>query len=134
MPSTISNFWFVKNGQPSFMDSQISCLFKSTDVIVYHTCKTKLLDDCFSFIYFKKKNCNFKIVDARNGYDSMVYIADVTGFGIIVFDYANKKSWRAESQSNHLRPNQQYSNFTIAGESFNLMDGVFGMAVSPKTC
>lgn len=76
----------------------------------------------------------FKIVDARNGYDTMVYIPDVTGFGIIVFDYKNNRSWRAESQSTHLRPIQQYSNFYIAGETFNLMDGVFGMAISPKTC
>lgn len=73
------------------------------------------------------------VVDVRNGYDSMVYIADVTGFGIIVFDYKNNYSWRAESQSTHLRPLQQYSNFVIGGESFNLMDGVFGLALSPKT-
>jgi len=73
------------------------------------------------------------VVDYRNGYDSMVYIADVTGFGIIVFDYKNNKSWRAQSQSTHLMPLQQYSNFAIGGETFNLMDGVFGLALSPKT-
>lgn len=64
----------------------------------------------------------------------MVYIADVTGFGIIVYDYRTNRSWRTESQSDHLRPNTQYSNFVIAGEGFNLPDGVFGMAVSPKNC
>lgn len=64
----------------------------------------------------------------------MVYIADVTGFGIIVFDYKNNRSWRVESQANHLRPISQYSNFLIAGESFNLMDGAFGLAISPKAC
>lgn len=64
----------------------------------------------------------------------MVYIADVTGFGIIVYDHRNKKSWRVESQSTHLRAISQYSNFLIAGESFNLMDGNFGMAISPKRC
>lgn len=64
----------------------------------------------------------------------MAYIADVTGFGIIVFDYKNNKSWRAESQSTHLSPIQKYSKFYIDRESFDLMDGVFGMAVSPKNC
>ncbi len=77
-----------------------------------------------------------KVVDVRNCNDlsTMVYIADVTGFGLIVFDYKNNRSWRAESQYNHLQPINQYSNFTIAGETFNLMDGVFGLALSPKTC
>lgn len=64
----------------------------------------------------------------------MVYIADVTGFGIIVYDYKANRSWRAESQSNNLRPIIPYGNFTIAGEKFELADGVFGLAVSPKTC
>lgn len=64
----------------------------------------------------------------------MVYMADVTGFGILVFNYKTRRYWRAESQSNHLRPNLQYSNFFIGGESFNLQDGVFGLSVSPKSC
>jgi len=71
------------------------------------------------------------IVDVRNTcLDTMVYIADVTGYGIIVFDYRNNRSWRAESALHY--PSKAYSNFTIAGESFNLEDGVFGLSVSPK--
>lgn len=64
----------------------------------------------------------------------MVYIADVTGFGIIVYDFKANRSWRVESQSDHLKAIPQNSRFTIAGESFDLMDGLFGMAVSPRSC
>lgn len=70
----------------------------------------------------------------------MVYIADVNGFGLVMYDFKNNRSWRAETAPNqpnqpyYLRPNPQWSNFVIAGESFSLEDGVFGMALSPKTC
>lgn len=74
-----------------------------------------------------------KIVDIRNTCtDTMVYIADVTGTGIIVYDFRNNRSWRAESPQLNAIP--AYSNFTIAGETFNLQDGVFGMSVSPRNC
>lgn len=73
-------------------------------------------------------------MDARDRTNSMVYIADVTGFGIIVFDYYRKTSWRVESQSTHLQSIPRYSQFTIVGEKFNLTDGVFGMAISPPNC
>lgn len=75
------------------------------------------------------------VVDVRNCNDknTMVYIADVTGFGVIVFDYKNNRSWRTESQYDHLRAIDKNSYFSIAGEGFTLMDGVFGLALSPKT-
>lgn len=67
---------------------------------------------------------------------TMLYIADVTG-SIIVFDYnlsitsSVKPTWVA--QNKYMYPVPNYSDFIIAGETFNFMDGVLGMAVSPKT-
>lgn len=62
--------------------------------------------------------------------NTMVYIADVTGFGIVVYDFQQNRSWRL--QNKFFYPNPHFGTFTIAGESFDLMDGVFGLAVSPK--
>lgn len=67
---------------------------------------------------------------------TMLYIADVSG-SIIVFDYCLsltftvKPTWVA--QNKWMFPVPNYSDFYIAGETFNFMDGVLGMAVSPKT-
>lgn len=60
----------------------------------------------------------------------MVYIADVTGFAVLVFDYRNKRAWRVQNKLFY--PTPANGTFTIAGESFDLMDGVFGLSVSPK--
>lgn len=67
---------------------------------------------------------------------TMLYIADVTG-SIIVFDYllsrtsSTKPTWVA--QNKYMYPVPNYSDFIVAKETFNFMDGVLGMAVSPKT-
>ena len=62
--------------------------------------------------------------------NTKAYIADVTGFAIIVYDFANDKSWRVENKL--FEPVAEYGTFTIAGESFDLMDGVFGMTLQKK--
>lgn len=51
------------------------------------------------------------------------------GFGLIVMD-ENEKFHRIEDES--FQPEDENSNYTIAGESFNLPDGLFGLALSPK--
>lgn len=61
---------------------------------------------------------------------TMLYIADVTG-SIIVFDLWQGTTWVA--QNKYMFPVPSYSDFTIAGEGFSFMDGVLGMAISPKT-
>ena len=43
---------------------------------------------------------------------------------------SNNKFWRLEGMP--FRPVDQYSTFSIAGESFFQADGLFGLAVSPK--
>lgn len=60
----------------------------------------------------------------------MVYIADVTGFGILVYNNELDIAWRFENKLTY--PNPDYGTFTIAGESFDLMDGIFGLALTPK--
>ncbi|XP_052868860.1 protein yellow-like [Anopheles cruzii] len=62
--------------------------------------------------------------------DTKVYLADVTAPGMIVYDMARRKSWRITNKQMH--PNPDYGTFTIAGESFDLMDGIVAMAMSPR--
>lgn len=61
----------------------------------------------------------------------MLYIADVDGFGVMVYDYRRNTAWR--TQNKYFYPNPDNGTFTISGESFDLMDGVFGMALSRKS-
>lgn len=62
--------------------------------------------------------------------NTMVYIADVTGFGILVYDLKRNRSWRTHNKL--VYPHPYYGTFTVAGETFDLMDGVIGMALSPR--
>ncbi|XP_058811802.1 major royal jelly protein 1-like [Topomyia yanbarensis] len=61
---------------------------------------------------------------------TMAYVADVTGFGLIVYDMSRGKSWRVTNKL--MNPNPDYGTFTIADDSFDLMDGVLTMALSPR--
>lgn len=62
--------------------------------------------------------------------NTMVYIADVTGFGILVYDLKRDHSWRTHNKL--VYPHPPYGTFYVAGETFDLMDGVIGMALSPR--
>lgn len=62
--------------------------------------------------------------------NTMVYIADVTGFGIVVYDLRRGRSWRTHNKL--VYPVPTYGTFNVAGEEFDLMDGILGMALSPK--
>ena len=57
-----------------------------------------------------------------------VYIADVLGDGLVV--YNGTTFWRLDSIV--YGPQESAAFAEIAGESFNLRDGVLGMALSPK--
>lgn len=61
---------------------------------------------------------------------AFVYMADATGTSLIVYDVVNRDSWRIENR--YTFPDPDFSKHTIAGESFELMDGVFGLSVTPK--
>lgn len=73
-------------------------------------------------------------VDVRNPSpgnceNTMVYIADVTGFGLVVYDHRRKTSWRIKNKLFFSDPD--FGTHTINGESFDLMDGIMGLAVTP---
>jgi hypothetical protein len=86
---------------------------------------------------------------SNNCRNTKVYISDVTGFALIVYDYNTNKSWRIKNPlvvqsisfllSSLVRclsfkfiAETAMSRFNLAGESFDLADGLFGLAVSPK--
>lgn len=56
---------------------------------------------------------------------TMIYVPDVTGFGLVVYDYRANAAWRVENR--FMYPDPDYGNHTIAGESFELMDGIFAV-------
>ncbi|KAJ8682431.1 hypothetical protein QAD02_018223 [Eretmocerus hayati] len=60
--------------------------------------------------------------------DVTVYMADVSGHGILVWRDGKVK----RIEENIFDPEENYSNFTIAGEKFTLDDGIFGMALTPQ--
>lgn len=77
-----------------------------------------------------------KAVDVRNPppgncENTMVYIADVSGFGLVVYDHRRKTSWRIKNKL--FFPDPNFGTHTINGESFDLMDGIMGLAVTPTT-
>ena len=65
----------------------------------------------------------------RGGKDTFAYIADVTGFGLLVYDYRHSRSWRI--QNNLFYPYPPYGTFHIKGDTFDLMDGILGLALGP---
>uniref|UniRef100_A0A6B2EEC6 Putative major royal jelly protein n=1 Tax=Phlebotomus kandelakii TaxID=1109342 RepID=A0A6B2EEC6_9DIPT len=74
------------------------------------------------------------VVDVRNPLpgrcdQTMVYIADVTAFGIIVYDFKRQKSWRVQNKL--MYPHPKFGTFNIKGDTFDLMDGILGLAISP---
>lgn len=73
------------------------------------------------------------IVDVRDPQgrckDTFVYIADCQTFSIIVYDVRKRISWRASDKTMYPFPTS--GTYDIQGESFDLMDGVLGMALSP---
>ncbi|XP_060832417.1 major royal jelly protein 2-like [Bombus pascuorum] len=58
-----------------------------------------------------------------------VYIADADGYGLIVYDGSSFR--RLTSNAFNFDP--RYTNYTIDGTSFQLQDGIVGMAISPVT-
>ncbi|XP_076286101.1 uncharacterized protein LOC143211889 [Lasioglossum baleicum] len=70
------------------------------------------------------------IVDccASNGTNANVYIADVTGYAIVVYHHATGKFCRVTGGPLNYDPNAV--TFTIEDESFQLVDGPVGMALS----
>lgn len=58
-----------------------------------------------------------------------VYVADVSGFGLLIVDVLKNKSWKVTHRTFYPYPSRGV--FSIAGDKFELMDGVIGLALSP---
>ncbi|XP_076761878.1 yellow-e3 [Xylocopa sonorina] len=61
--------------------------------------------------------------------DTFAYIADVTGFALLVYDFRHSKSWKIVN--NLFYPYPPYGTFNIKGDTFDLMDGILGLALGP---
>lgn len=72
-------------------------------------------------------------VDIRDTKDkcknTFAYIADVTGFALLVYDFRNSRSWKITN--NLFYPYPPYGTFNIKDDTFDLMDGILGLALGP---
>ena len=65
--------------------------------------------------------------------DTFVYVADVLGQGVLVYSLKDNFSWRLNNtRGNAFGHDPEATNLTIAGESFELTDGILGMSLTPK--
>lgn len=71
------------------------------------------------------------VVQAMDPMNTTVYIADDRGDALIIYQNSDDSFHRLTSKTfdNDLR----YSELAVAGESFTVHDGIFGMALSPVT-
>nr|AQM49878.1 major royal jelly protein 10 [Apis dorsata] len=73
----------------------------------------------------------FLAVQAVDPINTMAYMADNRGNALSVYQNSDNSLHRLTSNTFDYDP--RYTEFTIAGESFILQDGIFGIAVSPVT-
>ncbi|XP_012344034.1 major royal jelly protein 2 [Apis florea] len=77
------------------------------------------------------RNLVTPIVQSFDYNNTLVYIADVEGYALIIYNNADNSFQRLTSSTFVYDP--RYTNYTINGESFTLQDGILGMALSHKT-
>ncbi|XP_032312206.1 protein yellow [Drosophila ananassae] len=61
--------------------------------------------------------------------DVFAYLADPTSKAIVVYDVLGQQSWRVENKFTY--PDAKFGTHTVAGESFELLDGPLALAVTP---
>ena len=61
--------------------------------------------------------------------DTFVYVADVTSFSLLVYDQRHSRSWKIVNKLFY--PYPPYGTFNIKNETFDLMDGILGLALGP---
>lgn len=69
------------------------------------------------------------VVDTRDGdcLSSFAYMADVNEYKLWVYSYADDESWRITN--NYFFPYPFHGEFHVNDENFELMDGIFGLAL-----
>ncbi|XP_069675222.1 dopaminechrome tautomerase-like [Periplaneta americana] len=73
---------------------------------------------------------NVEVLLKNSCKNAYVYMADLQGYRVVVLDAVTPRSWIANS--NLFYPYPFDGHFDINGRQFDLMDGVFGMALSPQ--
>ncbi|KAF4526882.1 hypothetical protein B566_EDAN013793 [Ephemera danica] len=63
--------------------------------------------------------------------DAFVYISDTVGYQLIVVDAAAERAWSVRDKT--MFPSPEGGTFNVGGETFELMDGVMGLALSPES-
>ncbi|XP_014223730.1 protein yellow-like [Trichogramma pretiosum] len=71
-----------------------------------------------------------RVDPAKQCVETYVYLADVTGFALIVYDHREQRSWKIVN--NLFYPYPPHGTFEIRDENFDLMDGILGMALGPQ--
>jgi len=57
-------------------------------------------------------------------------MADISGYGLVIYDSDTEKVWRLESE--RFLPNPAVTNYTMKGENSQILDGILGMAKHPN--
>ncbi|XP_056633332.1 uncharacterized protein LOC130442945 [Diorhabda sublineata] len=71
------------------------------------------------------------IVNRKNRCENtFVYMADCTGYSIVVYDHKKRISWIVKDET--MKPDPDFETFSIAGQSFQLQDGILGLALAPS--
>lgn len=63
--------------------------------------------------------------------DALVYMTDTAAPGLVVYDSAKDRTWRVMHPT--MFPDPDFSDYTVDGETFTLMDGIIGVAHAPST-
>ncbi|XP_050511655.1 protein yellow-like isoform X1 [Diabrotica virgifera virgifera] len=71
-----------------------------------------------------------EILDSYNYcQNTFAYFADCQTYSIVVYDLKNYRSWRVTDKT--MYPYPDYGTYNVQGDSFELMDGILGMSLSP---
>ncbi|XP_037964790.2 major royal jelly protein 1 isoform X1 [Plutella xylostella] len=125
-----SRLWVMdtgKIGDTQYCPPQLLAFDLGTDQLIYRfKVNSSLYTDTSLYIT--------PVVDVRSRgpgdcADTFVYVGDVSGFSLLAVDVAGDRAWRITHRLFFPFPSR--GSFTIDGESFDLMDGILGMALSP---
>lgn len=79
---------------------------------------------CIITIHFLAQIVDITKNECDNAY---AYVPDLGGYGVVVYSYADNKSWRVHHNFFHFDPLS--GDFKVGGVQFQWTDGVFGMAL-----
>ncbi|XP_065353986.1 protein yellow-like [Cloeon dipterum] len=68
--------------------------------------------------------------DCKNPKQAFLYIADTVACSIIVADMSTGDAWRVTDKT--VYPNPELTTFHVAGQTFDMIDGVMGIALGPR--